>query len=150
MSTMIKLQAMIDHTYYYRNQKAVIRSFDSNNGEFELIIEINGTPTKFLKTTEEKLELFLSTFTTVQVVNDDEEVKQQPTHYPAKLQNRPDDEAQLYNENKKVFQNLSAILLADIEKVRTDPGYVNQAKQISNSVNTLLNLTRLQLQLLKQ
>jgi hypothetical protein len=66
------------------------------------------------------------------------------------LQNTPDDEAQLYNENKKTFQNLSAILLADIEKVRTDPGYVNQAKQISNSVNTLLNLTRLQLQLLKQ
>ena len=147
MSTMIKLQAMIDKTYYYRNQKAVIRSFDSTNGEFELIIEIDGTPTKFLKTTEEKLDLFLSTFTTIQVVEDDEP---EPTHYPAKVQNTPNEEAQLYHENKKTFHELSAILLADIEKVRTNPGYVNQAKQISNSVNTLLNLTKLQLQLLKR
>jgi hemerythrin superfamily protein len=73
----------------------------------------------------------------------------EPIHYPVKLQHTQNEEAQLYQENKKIFQNMSAILLSDIEKVRTDPGYVNQAKQISNSINTVINLTKLQLQLIK-
>lgn len=144
MSTMIKLQSMIDKTCYYRNQKAVIRSFDNSTGEFELIIEIEGTPRKFLKTSEEKLDLFLANFTEVMQVEDEpvEEIK----NLPANIRN---EETRLYAENKQTFSDLSQILLTDIERVKADPGYVKQAKQISNSVNALVNLTKLQLQLLK-
>ena len=144
MNALIKLQSMIDKTWYYRNQKAVIRSFDNSNGEFELIIEIDDVPKKFLKTTEEKLGLFLSTFSDVEVIGEEETAPE--NNLPAHIEN---EETNLYNQNKKTFADLSAILLNDIEKVRTNPAYVGQAKQISNSVNTLVNLTKLQLQLIK-
>lgn len=146
MSTMIKLESMIDKTYYYRKQKAVIKSYDNSIGEFELIIEIEGTPKRFIKTTEEKLELFLANFSEVQQVEDEPEEKEEVKHLPAPRQN---EEMELYTENKAVFSNLSQVLLNDIEKVKTDPAYVKQAKQISNSVNALVNLTKLQLQLIK-
>lgn len=145
MNTLIKLEKMVGKPLYYRGDTAVIKSFDNFNEETEIIIDIAGKPVKFIKTSEEKLNLFLSNFTEIQVISD--EVSQpKPAILPALIEN---DEMKLYAESKQVFSQLSATLLNDIEKVRTDPGYVNQAKQISNSVNTLVNLTKLQLQLIK-
>lgn len=144
MKTLFKLQSMIDKTYWYRNEKAVIRSFDNSTGEFELIIEIDGQPKKFLKTTEQKLELFLANFHEVEQIHEEPE----PVHNAMPM--LPENEsAKLYTENKQVFTNLSQVLMEDIERVREKPEYVGQAKQVSNSVNALVNLTKLQLQLIK-
>lgn len=144
MKTLFKLQSMIDKTYWYRNQKAVIRSFDNSTGEFELIIEIGGQPKKFLKTTEQKLELFLANFYEV------EQIHEEPDPVQNAMPMLPENEsAKLYTENKQVFTNLSQLLMEDIERVREKPEYVGQAKQVSNSVNALVNLTKLQLQLIK-
>lgn len=145
MNALIKLEKMVDKTLYYRGDVAVIKSFDNFNGETEIVVEIAGKPVKFTKTSEEKLSLFLTNFIEVPEITDEVTVIA-PANTPAHIEN---DEMKLYAENKQVFSNLSAALLSDIEKVRNDPGYVNQAKQISNSVNTLVNLTKLQLQLIK-
>jgi hypothetical protein len=145
MNALIRLEKMVDKTLYYRGDVAVIKSFDNFNGETEIIAEIAGKPVKFIKTSEEKLDLFLANFSEVPEVTDDEATTA-PQNTLAPIEN---DSYKLYAESKQVFSQLSATLLSDIEKVRTDPNYVNQAKQISNSVNTLVNLTKLQLQLIK-
>jgi hypothetical protein len=47
-----------------------------------------------------------------------------------------------------IMSKLFAGLVADFEKLESDPGYVNQAKQRSNQANTVINLTKLQLQMM--
>lgn len=149
MNALIKLEAMLGKTYYYRNQPAVIKSFDNSTGEFELLVEVNGHPTKFYKTGEEALGLFLSNFTEVEVAEDETpEVKTEQSKQTGMARIKTP-ETELYEENKKTFSTLSEMLLNDIEKVRSTPEYVPQAKQVSNSVNALVNLTKLQLQLVR-
>lgn len=47
----------------------------------------------------------------------------------------------------ELIMTLRDILLDDIEKIRSDRGYINQAKATNNNINTLINLARLQLQM---
>lgn len=149
MNALIKLESMLDKTYYYRGKPAVIKSFDNSKDEFELLIEIEGKPQKFVKHNETSLGLFLSNFSEVEVVEADQEPpKADHQTVPAVVRaNTP--ERQLYEQNRETFSSLSQMLLNDIEKVRTDPSYVPQAKQVCNTVNAIVNMTRLQLQLVK-
>ena len=145
--SLLKLQQMIDSgkTYYYREQPAVIKSFENRGAEFEILVEIFGEPQIFAKENEEKIGLFLSCFKEVPVagqtvdetINDAVPVRQQK-YVP-----------NLYVESKGAFSSLTAILLADIDKVRQNPEYVNQAKQVCNNVSAIVNITKLQLQLLQ-
>jgi hypothetical protein len=47
-----------------------------------------------------------------------------------------------------IMSKLFAGLVADFEKLESNPEYVNQAKQRSNQANTVINLTKLQLQMM--
>lgn len=44
-----------------------------------------------------------------------------------------------------IMSTLQQTLLANIEKLKTDPGYVKQATAINNQINTIINMTALQL-----
>ncbi len=149
--SLLKLQQMIDSgkTYYYRQQPAVIKSFDTVHGEIEILVELDGQPQKFIKENEAKLDLFLVCFKEVPVVDIIEaEVQTNGKNLPADQRQQkyvPD----LYVESKGSFKSLTDLLMADIEKVRSDPGYVNQAKQVCNNVSAIVNITKLQLQLLQ-
>ena len=44
-------------------------------------------------------------------------------------------------EALKPISTLTQTLLASIDRVKNDPEYINQAKAISNTANTLINLT---------
>jgi hypothetical protein len=48
-------------------------------------------------------------------------------------------------QNNEAIKAIRDILLEDINKVRADPKYVNQAKQVNNNINTLLNAAKLEL-----
>lgn len=150
MNALIKLDSMLHKTLYYRGKPAVIKNFDNSTGEFELLIEIDGKPLKFYKADEKALELFLLNFSEVEIVADEHEsIKPQELPKPTGVARIKNPETELYEENRETFSTLSQMLLNDIEKVRADPGYVSQAKQVSNSVNALVNLTKLQLQLVR-
>lgn len=152
--SLIKLQKLIDSgkQLVYRDQIAVFKSFENKRGVYEIIVELDHVPTIFNKQNEEKIEIWLSNFTPA-VIEDDKnsEMEVSTQVYTAKLpvNNYQPAEATIYAENKEALLNLSKILFADIEKVRAEPGYVPQAKQICNSVNAIVNITRLQLQLVK-
>ena len=147
--SLLKLQQMSNSgkTYYYRNQPAVIKSFDASHpGEIEIIVEINGQPQKFIKENEEKISLFLACFEEIPVVTETEEMN---TQVPAT--NKPKTEVPLlFLETKSMFAALAQGLINDTEKVRTDPSYIPQAKQVCNNVNAIVNIARLQFQLLNQ
>ena len=147
--SLLKLQQMANggKTYYYRNQPAVIKSFDASHpGEIEIIVEINGQPQKFIKENEEKIGLFLACFEEIPVVTEAEE---RNTRVPAT--NKPKTEVPLlFLETKTMFPALAQGLIDDTDKVRNDPGYIPRAKQVCNNVNAIVNIAKLQFQLLHQ
>lgn len=145
--SLLKLQAMIDSgkTYYYRGKPTVFKSFDNSRDEIEIMVEIEGNPQQFIKESEEKLDLFLPLFTEVPVVQNGIDI------HGNKLQEQHKHQGPaLYAETKDVFSSLTEKLMADIDKVRENPEYINQAKQVCNNVNSIVNITRLQLQLVQK
>lgn len=151
--SLLKLQKLIDSSeqQVYRDQIAVIRSFENKRGAYEIVVELDNTPTIFRKQSEEMISLWLENFKPA-IIDTEEyyelKVNQQVNEVilPAKFS--PKAEPAIYTENKQALINLSKALLEDIDKVRKDPTYVAQAKQICNSVNTIVSITKLQLQLL--
>lgn len=149
--SLLKLQQMIDSgkTYYYREQPAVIKSYESRSNGFEILVEIYGKPSIFIKENEAKLGLFLLCFKEVQVADIIEpEVQTNGKNLPA-YQRPPRYAPDLYVESKGSFKSLTDILMSDIEKVRDNPDYVKQAKQVCNNVSAIVNITKLQLQLIQ-
>lgn len=47
------------------------------------------------------------------------------------------------------MQTLEDILMESIDKVRQDPSYISQAKQISNAANTLVNITKTKIMIMR-
>lgn len=153
--SLIKLQKLIDSSeqLVYRDQIAVIKSFENKRGTYEIIVELDHVLTVFTKQNEEVISLWLENFKPACVeAHECFDLKVNPqvdkATLPAKFSPRA--EPAIYTENKEALTNLSKALLEDIEKVRRDPAYVAQAKQICNSVNTIVNITKLQLQLLTE
>jgi len=151
--SLLKLQKLIDSSeqLVYRDQIAVIRSFENKRGVYEIVVELDNAPTIFRKQSEEMISLWLENFKPA-IIDAEEcyELKVNPQVDEVKLTAKfsPRAEPAIYTENKQALINLSKALLADIDKVRKDPTYVAQAKQICNSVNTIVSITKLQLQLL--
>lgn len=144
-----KLQQMIDSDkeYIYRGQKAVISGYQMDHGQYVIYVEILGKTEYFTKETEEKIGLFLECFKEVEVepaiVRGKEESGVTVLHKSEKL-------PLLYLETKDNLRSLTSMLLSDIEKVRDNPAYVGQAKQVCNNVSAIINITKLQLQLLQK
>lgn len=57
---------------------------------------------------------------------------------------------QIVTESQKTITSLKDILLDNIKKVQDNKEYINQAKTINNSVNTLLNMVSLELKVSKE
>lgn len=139
-----RLQSMIDSkkAYRYRNSAVMFTSYKIDHNEIEIVAVVDGKPQIFLKEDEDKLDLFLNCFSELPTPADQE------SSLPATV-DEPYKGPVIYQESKKQFSDLTKILLDDIEKVRKDPAYVSQAKQISNNINAIVNITKLQLQLLR-
>ena len=146
--SLIKLQNLIDsgEQLNYRSQIAVFKSFDNKRGEWEIMVDINNIPTIFNKKTEEAIDLWLDNFKSANKIDDTPACTPQVI---TTLQHQTYEPA-VYKENKETLVNLSRLLLEDIEKVRANPAYVPQAKQVCNSINTIVSITKLQLQLLNE
>jgi hypothetical protein len=56
----------------------------------------------------------------------------------------------VYEEHAALAKDLIGILKENINKVRTDKNYIPQAQAINNNVNSIINVTKLQLDVYKQ
>jgi hypothetical protein len=131
----------------YKGQPARILSCEFKYGAFSIEVELNGEPVVFKKLNEKAIGHWLENFKKINGKEADPQPELINTNLPAR-NNNPNAPA-IYMENKDALVNLSKMLLSDIEKVRQDPKYVPQAKQVCNSINAIVNITKLQLQLLK-
>ena len=133
MSAQIRLQQMIDsgQHYNYRGHRVRIESWTKHSEIVRIEANVDGNPETFEKDGSEQLEYFLNCFKPITAIS---EIKS-----PAQ---------QIYDENKDVFIQLRDQLMYDIKKVKESKEYVHQAKQISNSINSLVNLTKLQIQMI--
>lgn len=55
----------------------------------------------------------------------------------------------LVESETNLVDDLTQILKENIEKVQKDPGYIKQAQAVNNNVNSIINLTKLKLDVLK-
>lgn len=143
--SLIKLQKLIEsgETMMYRGKTAIVKSYELKHGTYEILVELDKKPTIFSKASEENISLWLSNLMPVTVENE-EAVSVVTIQQPSDTMH-----LDVFTENKKQMKTLSQILLEDIQKVRDDPKYVAQAKQICNSVNTIVNITKLQILMVK-
>jgi len=153
--SLLKLQSLIDSSeqLVYRDQIAVMRSFENKRGAYEIVVELDQVPTIFKKQNEEAINLWLENFKPASIDKEEcyelkVDAKVDKPTVPAKFSPRA--EPAIYTENKEALMSLSKALLEDIEKIRKDTGYVAQANQICNSVNTIVNITKQQLKLLTE
>lgn len=56
----------------------------------------------------------------------------------------------LFDQNNALANDLIDILKENIDKVRKDPGYIKQAQAINNNINSIINVTKLKLDVYKQ
>ena len=151
--SLLRLQVMRDSgkIYYYHGKPTTIEDFNVKpNGEVHISTKINESPQIFIKENEDKVDIFLNCFKEIPIKEDlqDPEDHKAGKNLPAtgiKSQG-----TQLYEESKGRFAELSNMLLEDIRKVRQDPKYVPQAKQVANNVAVLINMTKLQVDFLSK
>lgn len=143
--SLIKLQQMVEskEKHMYRGQVAVFKSWEHKHGNIEVIVDLDGKPSVFTKSTEETVKLWLSNFKHIEEA-DTSELASVALVQPHKMQH-----VDIFSENRKQMSTLSQVLLEDIEKIRKDPAYVAQAKQVCNTVNAIVNITKLQIQMIK-
>ena len=127
----------------YRGKKAVIKDFEKKHGSFEITVDLDGKSTIFTKSTEEHIGLWLANFS--EAVFEQEEKVEHAVAIPEKKPDKVEVHPNVFTEKRKQMQTLSEMLLEDIQKVRSDPKYVPQAKQVCNSVNAIVNITKLQI-----
>jgi hypothetical protein len=128
---------------------ARFRSIDNRGAEYEIIVDLDGKPTKFTKRDEKTIDLWMLSFAPIGTGDEPDRAPNEPL--TAKLPALPPrhQAPDLYSENKPMLEVLSEALMEDVKKLKTDPTYIHQAKAISNTVNTFIQLAKIQLQLSK-
>jgi hypothetical protein len=152
MNAIEQLNNMIrdNNKYLYRNKVLVITGFDERSGSFRISCTENGKETIIMKDNVEKFQTFLDLLVPFEdnmpVIMEQNKPEIFTPSAPAVQNNRK--ATDLLSKNEQAFSSLSKILLEDIDKVRKDPTYVPQAKQVANSAQTIVNLVKLQLEIL--
>lgn len=132
--------------FIYRGQNAKFTGISCNNGQCRIDIIIGVKPQTIIKESGDKLSLFLLNFK----IKPEKESKPETqnnseTNIPATNHPGP----VFLQKREDTFLRIADMLLEDIEKVRSDKEYIPQAKQAANSAQAIVNVTKLQLDILK-
>lgn len=126
-----RLKEMVNKPFLYKNEEVVIIGYCDGVGEDGTDVEIylnNGKTLEFsVFDLDIKLGRFRSISNTVIVL----------------ANNRLD---AVSTVNPTVIKDLRDIVLDQIQRVKNDPAAVNQAKQVFQGVNTLVNLAKAELE----
>lgn len=128
--TKIKLDSMLNQTYRFSqdNKLHTIQGYEVIGNSIIIQTDIQN----FSKPIE-GTNLFLSAFR--------KEESQLPAHQQP--------ETVWITKMNENFEKLGATLFENIEKLKTDSSFVDQAREINNHVNTIVNVAKLQIQLNK-
>jgi hypothetical protein len=128
--TKIKLDSMLNQTYRFSqdNKLHTIQGYEVIGNSIIIQTDVQN----FSKPIE-GTNLFLSAF------------RKEETQLVTAQQSEPAWKTKM-NEN---IEKLGATLFDNLEKLKTDPNFVDQAREINNHVNTIINVAKLQIQLNK-
>lgn len=140
--------------YEYHGKPISVLNWAERNGSYTMDVILDNKSQKIEKENAIALENFLNQCKEViegkaEKQDDPEAVNPDKITLPDKIK-RDDYVPVLLKENKETFKNLAQMLFEDVQKVRKDPNYVNQAKQSANTANSIINLVKCQLEILKK
>lgn len=154
-----KLAAMIESgkVFIYRGKEVVLVEFHDRHNSNEVSIEVvmDGAKQTFVKEKGDKLDLFLLNFKEkpkpVENAPEPEEhaiesSDEQRNTMPARRDAGP----AILRRHSGTFSKLADMLMEDMVKVRADKEYVPQAKQSANTANAIINLAKLELEMLNK
>lgn len=120
---MKKIKDLIGKTWMYKGNQVTVEDYLIVDGQVELIVH-PGNPIKINRSEiDTEIEKFLPVDTGAGIV---------------------------LKGDAGRMESLEEILMESIHKVRENPEYINQAKQISNSANTLVNITKTKIMMMKE
>ncbi len=133
MNKLVKqLEAMVGKTYNYGGRIHYVKTVVPNVDEAKFTIRTN---LDIYERSYESGPDFLTYWT--------EAINTLPTAPEAQ-------EVSLMEKDTATVDKLTELLMDNIIKVQQDAGYIKQAQSINNNVNSILNLTKLKLDVLKQ
>ncbi len=119
-----KLNKMVGYTYMYHTILYKIIGYQCKNG----IITI-ATNKNWIEFPKDKFEKAIKDFLPVSDENKENALQILPA--------------------KNELINLKKVIIDNITKIQSDPDYIKQANVINNSVNTLINMVKLQVNIIK-
>lgn len=122
------LQGMLNKNYYYGTHAHCITKYECDDDKERVYIYTDRKGVDPFNRTYGDLKIFLKEW---KPIND---------LVPATQEMAP---------VNNTIKQLQEILLENIEKVRTDANYIPQAKSINNNVNSIINLAKIQVMMLK-
>lgn len=128
-----KLQAMLNRPYYYGGHVHTITSYDLNEESERVYIYTDRNGIDPFDRKYDSIHGFLKRWDPVNNLTPALQAKQDTIVSPV---------------NSTISQ-LQTILLDNIEKVKKDANYIPQAKAINNDVNSIINLAKIQVMLIK-
>jgi hypothetical protein len=113
-----------------------------------LFMHKNGNPLSIEKDMSQA-GLFLDGLSPVaveeEIITDAQEEEPVKPTLPAKTHYEP----QILRENKELLISLRDMLVEDMKKIRQDKTYIPQAKQACNTANSIINLAKLEILMLR-
>jgi hypothetical protein len=132
---------MKGRTFEYAKQKHTVQKYTIDEGgeTFEVKTDLNTFKRKF----ESAAEFFKYWFESKENITMDKAVAKVGTD------ENPEIREMIVKENS-LSDDLVSILKDNITKLKANPSYINQAKAINNNVNSILNIQKLKLEMVKQ
>lgn len=135
--TLMKLKGMIGKTFLYKGKQITICDYHVLGEEGKTQIDIEdeyGKPAEPIKTPD--LTKFIEFCLPVDITDRD-----QPATNAVSTE--------VVQETNGLLSTLQQTLLDNIKQVKTNPGYIKQANVINSSVNSLIGLAKIQIQVNK-
>lgn len=141
-----RLHQMKGSKFQYRDKKITLTDFIERGAITVLIFDDNGAELRMDKSTD-KLGAFLDCLKPVIIESPKSEISSAAleSSLPAQMIWEPP----ILRENKKMLIKLRDALLEDMDMVRKDKTYIPQAKQACNTANSIINLAKVEIMMLR-
>lgn len=148
-----RLNKMKEGRYLYRDNEITFSNFIIRGAIIIFIFDDHGKELLIEKDTD-KVSVFLDCLKPV--INGKEmkdintiQSEQAPADTKINLPDKINWEPEILKENKQMLIGLRDMLLDDMKKVRVDKDYIPQAKQACNTANSIINLAKLEIIMLR-
>lgn len=140
--------------FNYRDKTLVFHEIYCQHGQCRINVTLNNSKTTFVKKEGQELDLWLLALKPIEIsekIINDKDTKSaniitsnEQSGFKVKKPYVP----ALFEEKKETLQAVANMLLDDIKKVRKNKEYIPQAKQAAHSAQTIINLAKLELDII--